>query len=54
MSNPSLAINFNVFDLDAQRSELQKAQAYINQLNSLISTLQDQVTQLQKQVAALS
>lgn len=34
MPNPNLAMNFNVFDDDAPRQELQKNQVYINQLNS--------------------
>ena len=39
MSKQSLAINFNVFQDDAARQELQKAQAYINELNTELETL---------------
>lgn len=53
MSNPDLAINFNVFDADAERQELQKQQAYINQLNAMIIALQTASSGLQDQVTAL-
>lgn len=37
MNNPNLSINFNVFEKDVERQELQKLQAYINNLNTLVS-----------------
>lgn len=48
MSKQQLAMNFNVVQDDAVRQELQKAQAYINELNTLVETLK---AQLEKYIA---
>jgi hypothetical protein len=43
MSKQDLAINFTVVDQDALRQELQKAQVYINALNTELESLKAQV-----------
>ncbi len=52
MSNPDLAINFNVVEEEALRQELQKAQVYINTLNSEINDLETLTTELKKRLDA--
>lgn len=53
MPNPDLAINFNIFDQDAERQELQKAQAYINTLNLEINSLKAQISDLTTRMVAV-
>lgn len=40
MSKQSLEMNFNEFEANSERQELQKAQAYINALNTQLEALQ--------------
>lgn len=53
MPSPDLAMNFNVFDQDAERQELQKEQVYINQLNAMITALQVQNADLTTRIIAI-
>lgn len=39
-NNPNLAMNFNVFENNSEVQELQKAQTYINGLNSAVIAIQ--------------
>jgi hypothetical protein len=48
MSKQALAMNFNVVEDSAMRQELQKAQEYINTLNTLVESLK---AQLEKYIA---
>lgn len=52
MSKQDLAMNFNVFDENAIRQELQKAQAYINALNALVEELKTQAEELKNRLDA--
>ncbi len=52
MTNPNLEMNFNVVEANALRQELQKAQAYINQLNATINSLLTETEELKKRLDA--
>ena len=54
MSSQQLAINFNVVNDSALRQELQKAQDYINALNTQVESLQTQLTALQNSFNTLN
>jgi len=52
MSKSNLNINFNIFEKDQERQELQKQQVYINELKDLIVALQTEVAALKKRLDA--
>jgi hypothetical protein len=52
MSKQELSINFNVIDEAALRSELEKAQAYINLLNAEIEALSEANEELKNRLDA--
>ncbi len=52
MSKQNLEMNFNVFDENAVRQELIKAQAYINELNTLVEALKAEAEELKKRLDA--
>lgn len=54
MSKQQLSMNFNVFDNDAPRQELQKAQVYINNMNTQVEALSSAITDLQTSLNTLT
>lgn len=50
-ANPNLAMNFNVFDVNAEVQELQKNQAYVNNLNT---TTQAHSTTIASQTSSIN